>query len=297
MSVEHPDRPGRPRLVLDPGVYVSAAISGIGAPAQLLEIAVNGQVVLLVSPLLIGELREVLSRDKLRRWVSLEESRAFLDAVELLADSVLDPPEASWAGVCRDPGDDYLVALAEAHAATLLVSGDQDLLELHRPGLDVRSPRAAVEAVRYEHPWGQALIPAEAEAALEGAHAAGNSQVLETTATFLTVLKEPNVEQLLSYVATPESLPAWRAELAAVRDLLGERGMATGVDYPAEHAAYVKLPPDPGDVVRATGDVLLAGAVIVTLQRRPELPDVLGLGSWRVHAVGDYLRPEDLPRI
>lgn len=71
--------------------------------------------------------------------------------------------------------------------------------------------------------------------------------------------------------------------------------MASGVDYATEEVAYVKLPPDPGDSVRATGEILLEGAVIVTLRRRPELPDALGLGGGRVHAVGDYVRPEDLP--
>lgn len=296
MSLEHPDRPGRPRLVLDPGVYISAAISGTGAPAQLLETAVEGRVVLLVSPLLLAELREVLGRDKLRRWVSLEESRAFVDAVELLADTVLDPPIDTWTRVCRDPDDDYLVALTEAHGATLLVSGDKDLLELHRPGLDVRSPRDAVRAVLYEHPWGPALIPADASEAWEAARAAGHSDVLETTAAFLTVLEEQNVAELLPHLVTPESLPIWRTELAPVRGLVQGRGLASGVAYPTQGVAYVKLPLDPGDNVRATGDVLV-GVVIVTLQRRPELPDVLGLGGWRVHGVGDYVRPEDLPLI
>ncbi len=71
MTVEHPGRPGRPRLVLDSGVYVSAAISGVGAPAQLLGAAIEGRVVLLVSALLVGELREVLSRPKLATLADL----------------------------------------------------------------------------------------------------------------------------------------------------------------------------------------------------------------------------------
>lgn len=249
---------------------------------------------LLVSPLLLVELREVLRRDKLRRWVSVAQSRAFVDAVELLADTVPDPPVNTWARVCRDPDDDYLVALAEAHGASLLVSGDKDLLELHRPGLDVRSPRDAVQAVLYEHPWGPALIPAEASAAWESARVAGHGQVLDTTAAFLAVLEQSDVIELLPHVVTPESLPLWRTELAAVRGLVRGRGLASGAQYPAQNVAYVKLPPDPGDSVRATGDVLV-DAVIVTLQLRAELPDVLRLGGWRVHEVGDYMRPENLP--
>jgi predicted nucleic acid-binding protein len=92
VTVEHADRPGRPRLVLDSGVYVSAAISGVGAPAQLLGAAIEGRVVLLVSPLLLDELREVLGRPKLRRWLTSEDAQAFVEGVELLAELVQDPP-------------------------------------------------------------------------------------------------------------------------------------------------------------------------------------------------------------
>jgi putative PIN family toxin of toxin-antitoxin system len=292
---EHPARPGRPRLVVDPGVYVSAAISGTGAPAHLLETAIEGRVVLLVSPLLLAELRDVLARDKFRRWLSLQDAAVFVDAVTLLADPVEDPPEETWTRVCRDPDDDYLVALAEATGATLLVSGDQDLLSVRRPGLDVRSPRDAIDAILYAHPWGPALIPAEAEAAWRQAAATGHSNVLETTAVFMTIVRDSYAVDLLAHVVTPESLSGSVANLEKVRDLVSERGMASGVDYPGNDIAYVKLPPDPGETVRATGDVLLEGAVIVTLQRRPELADTLGLGGWRVHGIGDYLRPEDLP--
>jgi putative PIN family toxin of toxin-antitoxin system len=295
VTVEHADRPGRPRLVLDPGVYVSAAISGVGAPAQLLGAAIEGRVVLLVSSLLVEELREVLSRPKLRRCLTSADAQVFVEGVELLAESVQDPPADACAGACRDSEDDYLVALAEVHEATLLVSGDKDLLAVDRPGLDVRTPRDALDAVLYEHPWGPALIPSDARSAWEAACAAGDAGVLETTAGFVTALHEQDVLELLPYLVTPESLDAWRVRLADVRSLVAGRGMASGVHYPVDGVAYVKLPPDPGDALRATGDVLLADVVIVTLQQRTELPDLVGLGGWRVHAIGDYVRPEELP--
>ncbi len=217
--------------------------------------------------------------------------------MELLAETVSDPRPGTCAGACRDPDDDYLVALAEFHGATLLVSGDKDLLAVDRPGLDVRTPRNALDAVLYEHPWGPALIPGDARAAWEAARAAGDAGVLETTAGFVTALHEQDMVELLPHLVTPESLNAWRAELAEARALVAGRGMARRVDYPVDGVAYVKLPPDPGDNLRATGDVLLVGAVIVTLQQRTELPDMLGLGSWRVHGIGDYVRPGDLPPV
>ena len=42
----------------------------------------------------------------------------------------------------RDPGDDYLLALAES-AVAILVTGDQDLLDVK--DVPVRSPRAFLE--------------------------------------------------------------------------------------------------------------------------------------------------------
>lgn len=176
-----------------------------------------------------------------------------------------------------------------------MVSGDRDLSALRRPGLDVRSPRDAVDAILYAHPWGSALIPADGAAAWEAAEVAGDGGVLKTAAAFITIVAESDAAELLPHVVTPESLPGWRAELTEVRRVVSGRGMASGVDYPAEDVAYVKLPPDPGDSVRVTGEVLLEGAIIVTLQRRPELPDALGPGGWRVHAVGSYFLPEGLP--
>lgn len=46
---------------------------------------------MLVSPLLLAELREVLARRKFRRWLPADDAAAFVDAVALLADLVEDP--------------------------------------------------------------------------------------------------------------------------------------------------------------------------------------------------------------
>ena len=45
--------------------------------------------------------------------------------------------------VCRDPDDDYLVALAKATRADVLVTGDDDLLAIEhgRAGVEVLTPR------------------------------------------------------------------------------------------------------------------------------------------------------------
>lgn len=159
----------------------------------------------------------------------------------------------------------------------------------------MRSPRDAVDAVVSRHPWGGALVPGDEAVALSQARGEGHDNVLKTAAALLGILDQGNALELLPYIVTPESEVAWKADLATVRDMARDRGMATRVEYPSPDVAYVKLPPDPSETVKATGQVLLQGAIILTLQRRPELPDALGLGGWRAHGIGDYVRPEDMP--
>jgi putative PIN family toxin of toxin-antitoxin system len=125
------------RVVLDPGVLVSALISPSGTPAKLLEEARNGALELIVSPLLLGELEEVLAREKFRRYVDLDTVRDYIgllrrDAV-VVDDPAEDPPLRS-----SDPDDDYLIALAFSQKA-VLVSGDKHLLDL-TGGAPILSP-------------------------------------------------------------------------------------------------------------------------------------------------------------
>jgi uncharacterized protein len=116
------------RAVLDPGVLVSALITPTGRPAKLLLSARAGDFDLIVSPLLLDELESILQRKKFRRYVDLDGVAVYLDLLcreaQLAADPETPPPIR-----CRDPDDDYLIALAHSQNAAL-VSGDSDLLEL-----------------------------------------------------------------------------------------------------------------------------------------------------------------------
>lgn len=283
-------------LVVDTGVYVSAAISGQGPPAQLIQAAVEGRVVLLLSALLLSELREVLERPKFSWRLTPDDIEGFLDALVLLGEPVQDPPADQRPRSCRDPDDDYLVALLEQTDAHVLVSGDKDLLELHRPGVDVRTARQVLDMLSYQHPWGPALIPGDDAAAWSQATAEGHDQVIAVASAFLTALDDPNVVELMAHLTTPESLPAWLDDLPGTRELVAGRGMTFRAEYPASDVAYVKLPPDPGETIRSTGDVLLpADTIIMTLQRRPEVPHPTGTGGWRVHRVGQPGALDELP--
>jgi putative PIN family toxin of toxin-antitoxin system len=116
------------RTVLDPGVLVSALITPGGAPAELVAQAREGGLELIVSPLLLGELEDVLAREKFRRYVDLGVALDYAALLRresrLVADPGTPPPLHSAA-----PDDDYLIALAHDQSA-IVVSGDRHLLDL-----------------------------------------------------------------------------------------------------------------------------------------------------------------------
>lgn len=131
------------KVILDPGVFVSALIAPKGAPGQLLDFLLEDRFEVIVSQRLLNELTGVLLRTKFRRYASPGEVHhlvAELSAIAIMADDPPDPPS-----VTRDPGDDYLVALAVAAGADALVSGDRDLTDLTGAGVTVLTPRALVE--------------------------------------------------------------------------------------------------------------------------------------------------------
>lgn len=116
------------QVVLDPNVLISALISPAGPPREILMAWTQGRFDLIVSPLLIGELRDVLARRRLRRWVSEAAAAEYVDGLTDAAQVVADPP--AQPGLSPDPDDDYLITLARASGADYLVSGDHHLTDL-----------------------------------------------------------------------------------------------------------------------------------------------------------------------
>jgi len=89
--------------------------------------------------MLLSEARETLLRPKFRRWLSVDMANELLSSVEGAADLVDDPSDVI--AVVRDPGGDYLVALARMASADAIVSGDLDLLALPMSTVTVLAPR------------------------------------------------------------------------------------------------------------------------------------------------------------
>lgn len=103
------------RVVLDANVLVSAALaSDRAAPSvRAFDALLDERIEVVACPPLLGEVASVLGRERLRRYLSIDEARRFvadLAGVMTLAEDPSPPHPA----VCRDPDDDYLVALAQA---------------------------------------------------------------------------------------------------------------------------------------------------------------------------------------
>ncbi len=136
------------RVVADANVLISAALArSPNAPSVLiLEAALDGRLELVTSPQLLGEITSVLKRPRLRKYLSTDEALRFV--ADLAAQTILltDPPGPP-AAVCRDPNDDYLVALATVRHADAIITGDPDLhaIDTEQLGIEILTPRQLVD--------------------------------------------------------------------------------------------------------------------------------------------------------
>lgn len=114
----------RATLVVDVNVLVSMLINQDAAGIKGL---LNKNVFrVVVSPLLLAELEDVLLRPQFRKYFTVAEAeRAVL---RIKNRSKLVETAFQVRPICRDPKDDYLLALAKKGNADFLITGDDDLL-------------------------------------------------------------------------------------------------------------------------------------------------------------------------
>lgn len=114
------------KVVLDTSVLVAGLLSPDGSPAEILRRWRDGWFDVVVSPLLLEELRATLAKSKILLRVSGPEADAFVAALGRIA--VMLPDAGSIEHVTRDPSD-FLVALAREAKADAIVSVDRNVLE------------------------------------------------------------------------------------------------------------------------------------------------------------------------
>jgi putative PIN family toxin of toxin-antitoxin system len=142
------ESPSGSRLfVIDTNVWISAALSRKGAPAQLVQ-----HVLAACKPVFsqetFAELETRLWKPKFDPYLSVEMRHAILHDAAGAAVWVEVPPDVAAMTFSRDADDDKFVHAALASGAAYLVSGDSDLLDvprLSRPA--ILSPGAALRQV------------------------------------------------------------------------------------------------------------------------------------------------------
>lgn len=131
------------RVVFDTSTLVSAALRPESIPNQALLRAMS-LCDLCASQASLDELKEVLTRGKLRLYLADAARQEFLQYLENNARLFVVREEdcLSVDPVCRDPKDNKILALAAESEAEVLMSGDEDLLVLD-PWNGVRIVRPA----------------------------------------------------------------------------------------------------------------------------------------------------------
>jgi len=135
------------RILLDTNVLISALLSGVGPPGQVLSAIRQGRHVLISSDYLAQELRSVTNRPHLRSRIAPEEVEALIYNLEAVGFLVSDLPEVD---LSPDPKDNPILATAIAGRADFIVSGDKSHMQSlgQVNGIPILTPRNALERLK-----------------------------------------------------------------------------------------------------------------------------------------------------
>jgi uncharacterized protein len=135
------------RLVIDTNVIISANILNTSTSARLLERALRFEI-LVMCKASYDEVVSRLTKPKFDRYVSLEKRQNQLRNLHDIASWQPDPTPFPGAVRCRDLKDNLFIDLALRSKASMLITGDQDLLvlanELTKYNLQVLPPTEAL---------------------------------------------------------------------------------------------------------------------------------------------------------
>ena len=113
------------RIIIDTNVWISFLIGK--ELRNLKDLIVNDKVKIILTDQLINEIKLVTSRDKLKKYFDQDKVTELISLFDILADKV---KLSKIDKICRDPKDDFLLALSKESKANYLITGDKDLLDI-----------------------------------------------------------------------------------------------------------------------------------------------------------------------
>lgn len=117
------------RIIIDTNLWISFILTN--SFSKLDQIISSDSCILLFSVELLEELTEVANRPKFKKYFSEDDLISLLYQIEKNAEFINVTTQIE---VCRDPKDNFLLALAHDGDATHLISGDKDLTDLGNIG-------------------------------------------------------------------------------------------------------------------------------------------------------------------
>ncbi len=129
------------KFTVDPNLWISALMRG---KVIKLDVLLGTKTIRMVfSPDLLQEFYDSSMRDKFRRWFSEEDVD---NLIQLISREGEEVRITSRVDICRDPKDNYLLALVKDSGVDFLVTGDKDLLVIkHFAGAKIISYQNFVE--------------------------------------------------------------------------------------------------------------------------------------------------------
>jgi putative PIN family toxin of toxin-antitoxin system len=112
------------QIVLDTNIYISAVLFG-GKPQQIINLARENEIKLLISEYILWETREVL-----RNKFNVPDARLNLIEHDILSLAKLVKVESSINKIRVHPADNAILACAVDGGGEIIVSGDKHLLSL-----------------------------------------------------------------------------------------------------------------------------------------------------------------------
>lgn len=113
------------KIIIDTNIWIGFLIGK--ELHNLKDLIVNEKVKIITADQLINEIKLVTSRDKLKKYFDQDKVSDLISLLDIVADRVKIKKIDK---LCRDPKDDFLLALAKEGQVNYLITGDKDLLDL-----------------------------------------------------------------------------------------------------------------------------------------------------------------------